>query len=167
MRSQPFAGFQKTNDNLPDSVRAPDETDVLAWLSSSLMPGANGDDSPLSAAEMKNLAFLMYQGRRDRDRFFASGLFSDPAWDLLLAAYCLPKAGRPLSVSGLCHAAAAPPTTALRWISHLCQIGMLSRTPSATDQRVTFVTLTNEGREQIEAYLNRFSRRLSKAADDH
>jgi DNA-binding MarR family transcriptional regulator len=155
------AGFFRTSEDPRVSVVcSKDEISVFSWLSSALALGQDCNTTQLSAAQMRSLAFLMYQGRRDRDRFFPSGLFSDPAWDLLLAAYCLPKAGSALSVTALCHAGAAPPTTALRWVTHLCDIDMLSRKSSTTDHRVTFVSLTSEGKERIERYLNRFSRRL-------
>lgn len=158
-----MSGSQKTNDNYTNlGLPGHDESDVFAWLNRSLAPGPNSGNPPLSVAEMRSLALLMYQGRRDRDRFFDPALFSDPAWDILLAAYCLPEPGLPLSVTGLGHAAAAPHTTATRWIAHLCETDILSRIPSSTDGRVTSVSLTQKGRHQIEAYLNRFSCRLNQ-----
>jgi DNA-binding MarR family transcriptional regulator len=161
------AGPRKCNDNAPGFGPVdPEESNVLAWLSTSFARTRISGGRRLNAAEMNSLALLMYQGRRDRERYFDAGLFSDPAWDILLAAYCLPTSERPLSITGLCYASAVPPTTALRWIKHLCVIGLLTRSPSSDDARVVFVELTQSGRAKMEDYLGDFSNRISQPKQD-
>lgn len=59
------------------------------------------------------------QARRHRDALFSQGLFSDPAWDILLELFACRLEQRQISVSALCGAAAAPATTALRRIGSL------------------------------------------------
>lgn len=163
----PSAISLKCNDNSPGSGSVdPDGSDVLAWLSTPQTAPESPGRRILDVTEMRGLASLMYQGRRDRERFFDAALFSDPAWDMLLAAYCLPTVKGPLSVTGLCHASGTSLTTALRWITHLCDLNLLARSRSDLDGRVTYVALTERGRNQIEAYLNRFSQRLVQPIQD-
>lgn len=129
------------------AARHVDETD----LATGTQPGSD---------ELILIARRIYESRRDRDRFFDGELFSEPAWDMLLAAYSLPTADRPLTVSGLCHASAVPPTTGLRWIEYLVEVGMLKRQPSNNDRRVSNISLTPSARAQIDAYLTRINTRL-------
>jgi DNA-binding MarR family transcriptional regulator len=156
---------QQCNDNSSDygSV-GPTQSSGLGWTTPCFARTRISGGRAMTAAEMNSLALLMYQGRRDRDRFFDADLFSEPAWDILLAAYCLPTPQRPLSVTGLCYASAVPQTTALRWITHLCDKGLLQRSNSRTDSRMCFVTLTQKGKSQMEAHLCSIADRLTKFA---
>jgi len=121
-------------------------------------------DAELSALEHFQLAQGIYQSRRHRDYFFDSKLFSEPAWDMLLAAYCFATPPGELTVTGLCHASSSPPTTALRWVQRLTRAGMLERCPSKADGRMIFVTLTSSARERIEAYFCRIGTRFISPA---
>lgn len=154
---------QPLNDNFSKPRTFDLQTSVeFPWATSWFARTRHSSGPSIGATEMQYMALLMYQGRRDRDRFFEAGLFSDPAWDMLLAAYCLPTPARPLSVTALCHASGVPATTALRWIKHMCDIGLLSRSGSKEDGRVSFVALTEKGREQMEAHLGSILRRLAQ-----
>ena len=82
------------------------------------------------------------RARRLRDRFFGTGLFEDPAWDMLLDLFAAELEGARVSVSSLCIAAAVAPTTALRWIGRLTDAGLLERAPDAADRRRAFVKLS-------------------------
>ena len=101
------------------------------------------------------LACRIYDARRTRDKFFERSLFSDPAWDMMLALYCFPARGEILSVSGLCYASGAKPTTALRWQKELIDAGLMERGPDGIDRRRHLVRLTAEGRAVLESYLTR------------
>src|SRR5438874_11958217 len=46
-----------------------------------------------SRRELLRLAIRMYDARRTRDRIMSRELFGEPAWDMLLALYCLPARG--------------------------------------------------------------------------
>jgi hypothetical protein len=75
--------------------------------------------------------------RRLRDHLFAPSLFADPAWDMLLDL------------------TAAPAATALRWIKHMCESGLLTRSTSPHDRRVTLIDLSDEVFRRMCAFLVR------------
>ncbi|MGZ2412302.1 DNA-binding MarR family transcriptional regulator [Sphingomonas sp. F9_3S_D5_B_2] len=106
--------------------------------------------------ELIRLACKMYDARRARDRLIGSKLFGEPAWDMLLALYCLPSRGELMSVSGLsCAADNIPGTSGLRWQKILLHEGLVQRGPDGTDLRRQFVRLTPKGRSLLERYLIR------------
>lgn len=59
------------------------------------------------------------RARRDREQRFGASLFSDPAWDILLAMYRAHLQSCKLSADELCIASATPASIALRWIGLL------------------------------------------------
>ncbi|WCT74358.1 winged helix DNA-binding protein [Sphingomonas naphthae] len=96
----------------------------------------------------------MIHQRRLRDRFFATDLFADPAWDMLLDLMAARLERVNVSVSSLCIAAAVPPTTALRWIKSLETEGLVDRVADPEDQRRIFIVLSDEGYDRMCAYLS-------------
>lgn len=105
-------------------------------------------DQPITEQLVRSLLRL----RRNRDRFFKSELFADPAWDMLLELYACDLGQQRISISSLCVGAAVPATTALRWISTLEQERLVERRPDPTDGRRFFIQLTGEGREAMAGY---------------
>lgn len=98
--------------------------------------------------------------RRLRDRFFESGMFADPAWDILLDLYAAHLEGGEVCVSSLCYAAAVPPTTALRWIGTMSEGGLLERRADERDRRRHFIRLTDRAIAAMNGYfLSRASER--------
>jgi len=98
------------------------------------------------------------RARRLRDGFFPTGLFEDPAWDMLLDLFAAELEGNRVSVSSLCIAAAVAPTTALRWIGKLTEAALLQRVPDPHDKRRAFMALTDRARTAMRAYLGAISR---------
>lgn len=92
--------------------------------------------------------------RSQRDRFFPSELFADPAWDMLLDLYLSEIIQRRVSVSSLCIASNVPDTTALRWIASLERDGLIERTSDPFDKRRYFMSLTGKGRQAMDAYFS-------------
>ncbi|MGN6690094.1 MAG: hypothetical protein ACTHJU_04030 [Sphingopyxis sp.] len=92
--------------------------------------------------------------RRMRDRHFASDLFADPAWDMLLDLYAAHYEGRSVSVSSLCIAAAVPATTALRWISLMEKEGHFLRSSDPNDGRRIFICLSEDARTRMDGYFD-------------
>jgi hypothetical protein len=84
-----------------------------------------------------------YKARRRRKSFFPADVFGEPGWDLLLDLFAARLQNRRISVSSACIAADVPLTTALRWLGLLEQFGLVERTDSDSDQRVTWVRLTD------------------------
>lgn len=103
--------------------------------------------------ELRSLARRIYESRRLRDRVLKAGLFGEPAWDMLLALFYMPRQGKLLSVSGLCYAAGVPLTTALRWQTVLADEGLIERGPDKVDRRRQFMRLTDKGRKLMQQYL--------------
>lgn len=101
------------------------------------------------------LACRIYQARLDRTRFFEWQLFSDSAWDTLLAIYVFAASGRTLSASELADAACdSSATSALRMQRRLVDIGLVRRIAHQSDRRRVLIELTNAGETRLEAYLD-------------
>src|SRR5690554_5333957 len=84
-------------------------------------PMLNGEESDRSWT--RNLIDLC----ATRQNYFPEGLFSDPAWDMLLDLTYARLTGKRVSVSSLCIASRVPATTALRRISDLVFEGLVTR----------------------------------------
>jgi DNA-binding MarR family transcriptional regulator len=98
------------------------------------------------------------RARRLRDQFFESGMFEDPAWDILLDLFAAELERAQVSVSSLCIAAAVAPTTALRWIAKMTETGMLVRMPDPFDRRRAFMELSSATSEAMRGYLGAVKR---------
>lgn len=130
-----------------DGVR--DRTDDFA------APDAgDGPVPPVSAATVRGAI----RARRLRDQFFASDLFADPAWDMLLDLFAARLEGGHVSVSSLCIASAVPPTTALRWITTLTDAGLVARQEDPADKRRAFIVLTARGTAGMQGYAEAVAR---------
>ena len=110
---------------------------------------------PPNRHELIRLAYQTYNARRARDRMVGTRLFGEPAWDMLLALYCLPPRGEFLSVTGLSYASNVIPTTGLRWQKMLTDEGLIERGPQGVDRRKQFVRLTDSGRDLMNRLLAR------------
>lgn len=91
----------------------------------------------------------MLRVRRLRDHLVAPDLFADPAWDIMLDLLAARLENNQVSVSSLCIAAAVPPTTALRWIRHLTDRGLLDRQADPKDGRRIFIALSDTGMDAV------------------
>jgi DNA-binding MarR family transcriptional regulator len=115
----------------------------------------NGPRRRPTRRELTQLASKLYEARRGRDRLFQDKLFGEPAWDMLLALYCLPPRGEILSVTSLGYAANVAPSSATRWQKLLLGRGFIKRGPDLSDGRQQLVALTDKGRTLMERYLVR------------
>ena len=93
------------------------------------------------APDPHNSARRILQFRRARELRFPSGIFADPAWDMMLDLFVQEGAGRDTSVSSACGAAAVPATTALRHLAQLEHEGLVERRASPSDRRRVLVSL--------------------------
>jgi DNA-binding MarR family transcriptional regulator len=105
--------------------------------------------------ELTQIASRLYDARRGRDRLFNDKLFGEPAWDMLLALYCLPARGLILTATSLGYAANVPPSTGTRWQKLLLDQGLIKRGPDISDGRQQLVALSDTGRSLMERYLIR------------
>jgi len=108
---------------------------------------------------------VLVAARADRDSLFQAGLFSDPAWEMMLDLAVAEASQRPISVTSLCIASGAPTTTALRRIDDLEAAGLVTRVPDACDRRRIIVHLTDLGRERMEAFVRRQAERFGIRLD--
>ncbi|WP_238123535.1 MULTISPECIES: response regulator [unclassified Xanthobacter] len=118
-----------------------------------------------AAVPRPNYLRALVAARADRDAIFQSGLFSDPAWDMMLDLAVAEASGRPISVTSLCIASGAPTTTALRRIDDLKDAGLIDRVPDPRDRRRVIVHLTDAGRARMEAFVKRQADRIGIKLD--
>jgi Winged helix DNA-binding domain len=90
---------------------------------------------------------------RDRTRFFPADLFVDPAWNLTLDLFVSEVEGKRISVSSALIVAGIPSTTALRLLERLVELGLLVKTPDATDRRRIYVTLSDTAFRAVAEHL--------------
>ncbi len=90
--------------------------------------------------------------RQARARYFDGGLFSDPAWDMLLDLTAARAEKARVSVTSLCIASGVPATTALRWIGQMTEAGLFRRIEDEADRRRAFIALTDHAAEAMARY---------------
>jgi DNA-binding MarR family transcriptional regulator len=72
-------------------------------------------------------------------------LFVNPPLNILLDLYISYREGHAINVSSVCLGSGAPPTTDLRYIARLMEMGLLRKTEDLRDHRVQYVALTSAG----------------------
>lgn len=101
------------------------------------------DEPPLSKKALLAAAEGAYNQRRARKQIFEnSGLFGEPAWDILLDLYVAELRERRVSVSDACLASGVPPTTALRWLALLEEANLVERHKDPHDARRVHLELS-------------------------
>lgn len=99
--------------------------------------------------------------RRHREKHFASSLFADPVWDIILDLFLAEIESRPISVSSATSAANVPQTTGLRCIAMLTEKGMILRIPAPLDRRKVYLQLSPLISSSVRAYLDNLANRWS------
>ncbi len=123
--------------------------DVYSQFKAEPMFAAETAATP-DAAEIRSII----RQRRLRDRYFAPDLFADPAWDMLLDLMAARAERVQVAVSSLCIAAAVPPTTALRWIKTMTDVGLFERASDPEDGRRIFIQLSDKAANAMANYLS-------------
>ena len=95
--------------------------------------------------------------RRLRQDFFNGGLFSDPAWDILLELYATALSGRRIAVMALADVISAPLSTVIRWVKKLELDGWVRRAHDPFDGRRVWVYLSDKSQQQLDAYFEAWS----------
>ena len=130
-----------------------DLTARLAAAASGIDDRIGREAPPSSATTPLHRARALIEQRRLRRRFLPEELFHEPAWDMLLALYVASHDQRVMNVKTLVSSADAPVTTSQRWIEHLAKLGLVRRVVDPVDRRRIEVSLSEDGRRAIEAYL--------------
>lgn len=94
------------------------------------------------------------QQRRRRSDFFDTRLFSDPAWDILLALYSAQLDQRRVSIAALCRRGGIAGTTALRWLALFETQELTTRRPDPLDGRRVYLELSVKGVAAMDAYFD-------------
>ena len=121
-------------------------------------PGWRSSCRIACGAGISGIAWKIYEARRTRYRMLDRDLLGEPAWDMLLALYCLPERGERLSVSSLSLAAELPQSTGHRWQFILAQRDLIDQVADPSDWRRQFIELSNKGRDLLESYLTQLFR---------
>jgi len=111
-----------------------------------------GEEHSVDRPCSEGLVRAILQARLERSSCFPGDLFSDPAWDMLLELYAAELGQVRVSVTSLCIASNAPPSTAFRWISALERQNLIERRPDPLDGRRFFLSLTRDAIERFERY---------------
>jgi DNA-binding MarR family transcriptional regulator len=104
-----------------------------------------------------DVARNQYRGRRVRERYFDKKIFGEPAWDMLLELYASEINEEKISTSNLILSSSSPSSTALRWIKHLEDHGMVVKKSSPIDGRVQYQRITATGFESMTKYFESIS----------
>jgi DNA-binding MarR family transcriptional regulator len=109
--------------------------------------------APVKVETDLEIAQRIVKKRAEREELFGLGLFTDPAWDVLLDLFIAREAGRKISISSVCVAARVPASTALRWIRELERRKLVVRITDAADRRRSYLVLTDESQMKISHLL--------------
>lgn len=120
--------------------------------------------SQVGRTDFDHLALMRqtYALRRLRSDIFPFGLFSDPAWDILIDLYISLLENRGVSVSSACIASCSPPTTALRHMTTLQQNGLVVRRPDLRDGRRVYLELSAAGAKLMSEWAQKAKKSMSQ-----
>jgi Mn-dependent DtxR family transcriptional regulator len=94
---------------------------------------------------------FIIKSRADRQKFFRSSLFSDPAWDMLLRLYSAAIEEQVVSAESLAEAANVHSSTAVRWIMALERAGLIEKREGGV------IALSKDGWFSMESYFEGLS----------
>jgi DNA-binding MarR family transcriptional regulator len=117
------------------------------YVADTFRPGAGVSRDALSCLD---------RVQRLRRTIFPKSLFSDPAWDILLALYRTHLSQQRLSILQLGKVANVAPTTTLRWVNCLVDRNLVARTEDPLDSRRVFVSLTSFAASLMERFCSEF-----------
>ena len=123
---------------------------------------ADGTDRLVRAARPPlpdpRLVRRIIRQRQLRARFFDGELFADPAWDMMLDLTAARVEHQRVSVTSLCIASGVPPTTALRWIGQMVDVGLFERVEDESDRRRAFIQLSDRAADGMARYFAELGR---------
>jgi DNA-binding MarR family transcriptional regulator len=110
---------------------------------------------PLRLTEDHILSLVF--ARRARGAVFGGGLFSDPAWDILLELYAARLGGRRMSLQDLALAIETPASTTRRWVSVLEHRALIRTLVQTDEPSCIWISLTDEGASRMEHLSNHWA----------
>lgn len=129
------------------------EAEAMSLMGSSVdeIP-SKGDQTMRTKVRFVGIAKNQYDSRRVRERFFEKKIFGEPAWDMLLELYAGELNDEKISTSNLILSSSSPSSTALRWIKHLEDSGLVIKKSSHLDGRVQYQKITRTGFDSMTKY---------------
>lgn len=121
------------------------------------LPTGSARYEPALMADLRKRARDVLKLRRARERLLGQDLFGEPGWDILLELFVAHCDGKPVTVSAIAQASAAPTTTGLRYIALLVDAGLVERTKADHDRRTVLVALTARGLAAMEKLLTEYT----------
>ena len=107
----------------------------------------------VAAAEANDVVAQIIRARRLRGDIFRQELFSDPAWDILLALFQARLRQQGTSISELAGSVAISSTTLDRWLDALNADGLVVQAPDPSDPSQTLVELSARGSGAMERWI--------------
>lgn len=92
------------------------------------------------------------KARRERSEIFGEGLFSDPAWDILLELFAAELANRKSSLADL--SAIAPQSTLARWLVALQDRGLVECEADALQSGQFWVELSRDCSAKMRRFVS-------------
>ena len=99
----------------------------------------------MAATDAENLVDQILCARRLRTTVFGSGLFSDPAWDIVLTLYLGQLRAETVTAERLAESACVTPGTIARWVDALARENLVEMTPRGGKEDGPAVELTAKG----------------------
>lgn len=117
--------------------------------------------TPDIAPDLLYLALNLKNSREQRSYFFATEMFGEAGWDMLLALYIARGRGYRLKISDACFESRVPASTALRWLDFLERSDLVERQESPLDRRTVLLDLSTKAVGRMNDYLSSVSSQLS------
>ena len=103
--------------------------------------------------KLVELARKVSRMRSVRPSYFASELFSEPAWEMLLALLVADSAGYRMTITNVCDSCNAPDSTALRWLDKMKDSSLVRRRKNPTDARIVYIEIEPHAKTALIACL--------------
>lgn len=107
------------------------------------------DRKNVDKAALVGLVARIKRIRAHRNQLIGSGLFRDPAWDMLLELFVAHERNEALTISSLCYASGVPLSTGTRQVQRLEDFGLVTRKDDGADQRRSLVKPTTKAVESV------------------
>ena len=82
-----------------------------------------------------------------------NGLFANSCWNMCLDIFICDLKEQRITVSSIAHSSGIPMTTAMRYINVMVEQGLLHKTPNSADNRMIFVSVSENCSEKIRELL--------------
>jgi DNA-binding MarR family transcriptional regulator len=134
----------------------PADLAALKRILKSVEDSKGGVGDPPSRQKDKIAAQIILKARQERASIFPPSMFSEPAWDMLLALFI---AGEVPAAADLARLAGTPPTTAWRWVKYLEDHNLVERVSNAADRRTHTIRLTDQARTDLQRLFSEVARK--------